>query len=205
MTNIVTSYAQLKSAFLALMICDANDVALKLHLPEDIPITQDHVVECLVTEPDVMRIIGMGGVFHTTNWVYSYPRAGKLAYLIRKYPDFWKKNDPRAYRRYAVQESLINTNRALEMASNWLAAFSVDLPRLSNDCRIEVHVTRILDMVIPEYEAAWLKGKTKVVTIRFLEPEGQLWQIRVEDPSYLLRTSITNGLTLNIRGPPKQP
>jgi hypothetical protein len=203
-TNLVTSYAQLKSVFLALMISDADDVGRKLGLPEDVPISRDRVVEYSVTEPNVMKVIGLGGVFHTTNWIYSYPRAGKLAYLIRKNPNFWTRNDPQAYRRYAVSEGVINTNRALEMASNWLGALSVDVERLRKDCRVKVRVTRILDMVIPEYDVSWSRGNTVVASIRFLEPQNQLWQIRVEDPSFLLRVPITNGLTMSIRGPPGQ-
>jgi hypothetical protein len=70
-----------------------------------------------------------------------------------------------------------------------------------------VKTTEILDMTIPEYAVIWSKGDDAVASVWFLEPGKELWQLRVEDPSYLLRSSITNGLTLEFPElvPPSSP
>ena len=204
MTNIITSYVQLKSIFLSLMISDASEVASKLQLPEDLPIRTENIKLPSVNSLRVIPILGVGGVFDTTNWVYSYTHAGKLCYIIRKNPDWWRKADPKQYRPFAVQESALNTNRAYQLATNWLAGLSVDLPRLTKECHLSVKTTTILGMVIPEYSVIWSNGADTIASVWFLEPGKQLWQIRVEDPSYLLRPSISNGLTHRLaadRGP----
>src|SRR6185369_3089443 len=103
MTNIVvTSYVQLKSLMIALMIADATEVARKMEIPENLPIRSEAVTMATVTSPTVIPILGLGGVFNTTDWAYSYPKSGKLAYIIRKKPDFWKKADPDHYRPLAI-------------------------------------------------------------------------------------------------------
>jgi len=196
MTNVVTSYLQLKAVFLALMVSDASDAAGRLRLAEALPIRRENVCLASVHDPVAVPQMGLGGVFETTNWVYSYPRSGKLAYVIRKNPNFWRKADPERYRPYAVPESALDTNAARQVALQWLGALSVDLDRLSRECVAKIQVTRILGMAIPEYAVSWSSKGETVASVWFLDPGRQLWQLRVEDPSYLLRPSITNQVAL---------
>jgi hypothetical protein len=53
-------------------------------------------------------------------------------------------------------------------------------------------------MLIPEYKVVWSKGTETVASVWFLEPQRELWQLRVEDPAYLLRPSVTNGFDLRL-------
>jgi len=61
---------------------------------------------------------------------------------------------------------------------------------------VSVKTTRMLGMTIPEYAVIWSAEDDTIASVWFLEPGKQLWQVRIEDPSYLLRPSITNGLVI---------
>jgi hypothetical protein len=198
MTNVITSFAQLRSVFVALMISDSTEIAARMQLPLDLP-SDARQINARVTSPLVIPMLGVGGVFETTNWVFSYPSSGKLGYIIRKQPGFWRTADPAAYRALAVPESAIDTNQALKLAVKWLVALSVDVPRLQSECSVRVEPKRVLAMWIPEYTVIWSRHSQTKASIIFLEPGEQLWQLRVEDHSYLKRPSITNGLSIFLR------
>jgi hypothetical protein len=198
MTNLITSYAQLKSVMLALMISDASQVAHRLDLPGTAGIRTQSITLAFVHDPRRTPTLGLGGVFDTENWVFSYPRGGKLAYIICKKPHFWATFDPTAYKPFAVTESQIDTNRAVKIAQEYLEKIPVDVPRLNRECWIRIRVTRIRGMVIPEYAIVWMRGSQDVASVLFMERPRKLWQIRVEDPSFVLRPSITDGLVVKL-------
>jgi hypothetical protein len=198
MTNLITSAAQLKSVFLALMISDASNAADALHLQVPTPLRQQDIRAAHVNPPEVLPYLGLGGSFETSDWSFSYPRSGKLAYIVRRHPDFWLKNDYEAYRKYQTQADLLNTNAAYQEALSWLTALSVDVQHLTNACTVRLRHKVLRDLVIPEYSVVWSKEGNVVASVLFLAPTRDLWQIRVEDPTYLLRTPITNGLVLSL-------
>jgi len=49
MTNIITSFEQLKSVVVALMLADSSDVAQKMHLPENLPLQSTNIVSAVVS------------------------------------------------------------------------------------------------------------------------------------------------------------
>jgi hypothetical protein len=199
MTNvIITSASQLKSVFLALMISDASEAATKLNLAEQLPIQGTNLTLAHVHPPMVIPYLGLGGVIDTVNWSYSYHEAGKLAFVVRMKPNFWTRNNMAEYRKFAVPPSEIDTNSAPKIAVRWLEKLGVDTRRLEEECRVEVRHKRLKDLTIPEYRVVWWRDTNDVASVMFLQPGEQLLQLRVEDRSFLLRPSITNGLTLNI-------
>lgn len=198
MTNIITSVSQLQSVFLALMISDSSEVAKKLQLPEQLPIQRTQLKGAHVHPAIVMPYLGLGGVIDTTNWSYSYPEAGKLAYIVRLQPNFWTKNNIEDYRKFAVPPSEIDTNAALKTAVHWLEKLDLDMARLSRECKPQIRHAKIKDLTIPQYTVNWQRSGETVVSVLFLQPGEQLLQLRIEDSSFLLRPSITNGLTIRI-------
>ena len=126
MTNVIaylhTTFAY-QSAAVQLMAGQANFAAAQLHLQEPLPI----VVPANTNNWRVaMPPEGVTGVFITSNYVYSF-NLGRLVAIQRK-------PQPRgaAVTPAEPKPSLIDTNDAYELARQWLAALSVDVPALES-------------------------------------------------------------------------
>jgi hypothetical protein len=120
MTNIIaflhTTIAY-QSAALNLMVGQANFDAQQLHLNEPLPIvapasTNDWKV--------ALPLYGVTGGFSTSNYVYQF-KAGKLV---------WIQKRPQRRNPTSAQPSLVDTNGAYQLATQWLAGISVDVPAL---------------------------------------------------------------------------
>jgi len=125
LTNIIaylhTTLAY-QSAAMQLMVGQANFDAQQLHLQEPLPITVPANTNewHLAMPPD-----GVTGTLTTPNYFYRF-NAGKLVSIQRK---------PSARGSLANSEnqvSLIDTNGAYQLARQWLAAISVDVPALES-------------------------------------------------------------------------
>jgi hypothetical protein len=79
-----------------------------------------------------------------------------------------------------------------------MEALRMDTERLSKECVVKITSKTVRELIIPEYRIVWAKGGRGIASVVFLQPGPELWQLRVEDPSFLLRPSITNGVTINL-------
>jgi hypothetical protein len=126
MTNIIaylhTTLAY-QSAAMQLMVGQANYDAQQLHLREALPIA---VPANTNTWSVAMPPDGVTGGFATSNYVYRFS-AGKVAWIQ-------KKPRPRGAAGDAAENlpSLVDTNGAYQLATQWLAAVAVDVPALES-------------------------------------------------------------------------
>ena len=132
------------------MLLEANYFAQQLKLPESLPITAANAT-INVNPP---RLAGIGSLA-TKEFFYSFPghdhqpitnsfgaawflERGKLAYVMRKKPfakwDEGNSDDMSAlFRKLAAMPSLLDTNTAYQLATQWLAAVSVDVGELEKN------------------------------------------------------------------------
>lgn len=134
MTNLLSLWhvsLAYKTLALQLMLSEANWAGHQLRLPGQWPITQTNLVASLIGPP---RITGtnVGGALTASNYWFSFTNDGKLWNLIyHKYgPD-----TSIVVGEYAETEmrrvSVITTNDAYQMATNWLTQISVDVEGLN--------------------------------------------------------------------------
>jgi hypothetical protein len=129
MTNIIaflhttTAY---QTAALQLMVGQANFAAQQLDLREPLPIVIPADTNNWEVEPPPM---GIGGMILTSNYNFEFSH-GRLTGIEKK--DWLKRVSPSVTNtlELAKQPSLLDTNGAYQLATQWLAKISMDVPKL---------------------------------------------------------------------------
>jgi hypothetical protein len=129
MTNIIAflhTTAAYQTAALQLMVGQANLAAKQLDLKESLPI----VVPADTNQSEVMPPpMGIGGMILTSNYDFEFS-GGYLTGISKK--DWLKKVSPPVTNtlELANQPSLLDTNNAYQLATQWLTKISMDVPKL---------------------------------------------------------------------------
>lgn len=131
MTNIITmlhTTVAYKAAVLQLMVGQANFAAKQLELNEPLPITIPADTNKWEVEPPPM---GVSGMILTSNYDFEFSK-GRLSRLGKR--DWFKKLSPSVENTSELTNrvSLIDTNGAYQLAAQWLATLSVNVPELEN-------------------------------------------------------------------------
>jgi hypothetical protein len=172
-----------------LMIAEVNDYAARLELPEHFPITSNSVTELFVTSPFVARNFGALGSIRTTNFSYGFGKGRHLSYITRVIKGT-NPYDFNANKLYAIEPSSVNTNAAFMLATQFLAKAFVDINRLSTSSVVSIHPWTISHMTTSKYTVQWSRGGHPVVKVVLAEPQRELWTLRVEDPTLVLRSPL---------------
>jgi hypothetical protein len=200
-----------KLLVLQLTLADANFVAQQLGLPCPDPIEAEHVKYLHVTPPS----IGFGANMKTTNYAFGYSRTARSIRMLspagRDYEGWFLSQYPV----WAKTPSLIDTNTAYQMASQWLAKVSVDVPALEQEYRVSVTQLEVEKGVLPKdardrkvrgatqklpvYYVRWgagqfnLFGKTSTspaAEVEILGTTKQLMEMRITDGDFLRRPRL---------------
>ena len=120
-----------KAAALQLMTGEANWACQQLPLPAPQPLTTQAVVRSYVGSPRN----GVNGSLETTHFAFTFWQ-GRLHTVTRTdvIPD--RETLRQAFDRLAERPSLIDTNGAYQLATQWLAAVGVDVPLLNQRCTV---------------------------------------------------------------------
>lgn len=234
-----------KAAVLHGMVSEGNFAAQHLKLPEPIPI-EIKQIKANVNPP----LRGGLGSFETHSFFYSFPGSGdqvqvtnangtrfpfpergKLAYIERKNPfaqyggSLLDSQD-----QLAKLPCLMDTNAAYTLATQWLAAISIDVPALESKykslslqqaycsppltpeeaMRMPLSATNLPPghkwVSLPIFDITW-GGKaddSPPVWVQIFGATKELLRIRMEDTSFSRRPplTITNALELNTRPDP---
>jgi hypothetical protein len=136
------------------------------------------------------------GNISTSNYTYYVSVDNKLSWLTRTH---LKDEDDQLREQYLWPISQMNTNAAYQLATQWLAAASMDVKALNRDCRLSIRaVTPDGEQgshFVPVYFVSWGGGNGKpVASVELFEPTKTLRQLRVYKSEYILRTplQITN-------------
>jgi len=189
-----------RSEALRLVIGEANRVAAELNLLESLPIVESNLVSTYIPAPGMARRLGGGiGNITTSNYTYYVSVANKLSFLE-------KRNMEQEYLRlrsqYLWPVNRMDTNAAYQAATQFLAAASMDVKALSQDC--DVHIDAFMPeginggYFVPVYGIHWTSKNPEirgsVAEVKYIEPTKTICQLRVSKPEYILRKplQITN-------------
>ncbi len=156
--NIIAYFyttAAYNSAALQLMVGQANLAVEQMHLPEPVPI----VVPADTKHYEVgSPIRGLDGWINTTNFRFEFMK-GRLAHISQL--NWLKKISPpvSSDSELTNRVSLIDTNGAYQLATQWLAGLSVDVPALQRKFSLHIAQSRAYTQTTNQF------GKTEVVRV----------------------------------------
>ena len=190
-----------KQAALLVMLEEVNRICRALTLPERLPVRVSDLRKVIIETPFVSDHIGHFGTVRTDNYAYG-AEAYKLVHVTRATSEEQQRADREVFRkRYSVPEAQLNTNAAYRLATQWLAAASVDVAALERDYQVQIrpwdwHPNQgSRGRFTPLYELRWERtvGRLleRAVYMEVLEPERQLETLRVEKPEYITRPPFT--------------
>jgi hypothetical protein len=179
---------------LDLIIKEANCVAADLHLDEQLPITISNIVSWYVLPTTLQgRIPGVGNIA-SHKYTYYVTVGNKFSYLQRRFGDPAAQDLLALKRQYTWQIGQLDTNAAYQWATQYLAAASMDVRTLNNDCSTTIRVWTPEAIApktfVPLYWISWGKEGQLIAYIELLLPTRTLRQLRVEDSKYILRNAI---------------
>lgn len=178
-----------KEALSRLMLDEVNDYAARLNLPGPLPVTTNALTENFVSSSPLAIRFGALGSLRTTNFSFGFGKGRHLCYITR----IIKGDNPYSFddnKHFAIDPSAVNTNAAYLLATQFLAKAFVDLNRLSTSSVVSIQPWVILKMTTSKYTVQWSREGRPVAKVVLVEPKKELWTLRVEDPSLILRKPI---------------
>ncbi len=182
-----------KYVMLALMLAEVNHAGGKLEIPNWQPITFAQV-ETYNISPPRMRA---GGSLDTTNGVFGFGE-NKLQFIQWPEPNSDLPLRERQMR-WSKLESLVDTNGAYQLATNWLTRLEVDVSALEKKHPVsvlqqffypggDVNQQRIL---LPRFEVRWGKNPSlPAIWVSIYGPTKTPLFIRQEDGSFIRRPEV---------------
>jgi hypothetical protein len=186
--------AAYKFISIILMLWEINYCSERLRLPTDLPVKEQDLRAESVFPPSV---IGFAGRLDTSKFSFSFAKSGRLRF-ITKLDDGRGNQTLHEYLEHLSQvKSTINTNNAYRIATNWLAAMEIDLPRLEKEhppaVRQQTFVpwagfaTNNAETPLPIFDVKWGDWARPVIDIQISGATGELLKLRQEDDSYSKR------------------
>jgi len=197
---------------LRLVLQEANQVAEALRLPEKLPIDETNLLAWHISPPGISRRTKSVGNVTTSNYIYYVSVDGKFSYLEGTHQDIDRQ---RWFKEYSWPTSLLDTNAAYQLATQWLVAVSMDVGALNKECNLHITHGAIRkqgtnEYFLPVYWVFWTKGAEghgSAASVELFEPTKTIRQLRVEKSEYILRKplEITNldALLSQTNGPQK--
>lgn len=193
---------QYQDAAFGLVLQEANRVAKELKLPEHLPITESNVVEYHIGPFGFNYAYRSIGFVATSNYIYNVSIENKFSNLsVANYDQRCLK-----YKEELLPIAQIDTNAAYQLASQWLAAASMDVKSLNQDCRVKVEIDHFWNGIVPGkkmagrqfvpiYDVWWLSPKDETAGrdtayVQFFAPTRTLLQLSVRNSKYNLRKPL---------------
>lgn len=192
MTSLYISLAY-KYVMLTLMLAEVNHSVGKLEIPNWQPITFAQVATYNISPPRLRA----GGSLDTTNGVFGFGE-NKLQFMqwpepnselpLRQRQMYWSK-----------LESLVDTNGAYQLATNWLAKLEVDVAALEKKHPVSVLQQffypggdiKQQSVLLPRFEVRWGKNQSlPAVWVSIFGPTKTPLFIRQEDGAFIRRPEV---------------
>jgi hypothetical protein len=175
------------------MLMELNYCATRLQLPINLPIKAE-AVRVMIAPPDKM---GFAGRLDTKEYSFSFPKSAKLCYITRLERGYQahsttkvqgELSTPEFLRQLVKVHSVINTNDAYRIATNWLTRIQVDVARLEREHPPVLKQQSINGHgVIPVFYVDWGEFKERsgpAVRVMIAGDTKDLLYLRQEAPSY---------------------
>lgn len=220
-TNMLQTSLAYKAEVTKRMLDEINLQVRNLPLPGSRRIQAKDLVigDCYFGPPRM----GGGGVLRTTNLSFAFYTHGKLWKIGRAdmHPEKFE-----LYPRWANTPSLVDTNGAYQLATQWLRAMSVDVPALEKKYELDFyqwfywaraaavpdsewnqHPPTTNKVMLPIFDVRWGGGSTPPVKVTVFGPTKELVALELNDISFSRRPPIviTNWEELlNTPAPPQK-
>jgi hypothetical protein len=182
-----------KQEALNVMLAEVNKLCRRLGLLEKLPVQFSNLVEIMIEPPFIADHQGRFATICTDNYVYGAD-AYKLSYINTSHrfhgAESWHLASLK--NRYAVAKHQLNTNNVYMLATQWLAAASVDVNALEREYKAIICPWDLGDgRYVPLFTVTWVKGDNlqedvvTAATVEVLEPERSLQKLWVEKPEYI--------------------
>jgi len=166
----------------------------RTELPEELPIVDTNLLQYHIPPYGMFRFVKAIGNVTTSNYIYSVSIDGKFSFLdsAHQLSDHlkWSKE-------YSWPISQLDTNAAYQLATQWLAAVSMDVEALNRDCNLQIRPVMVtgeeqppglfLGILFPG-ERTGRKGSEAWVEL-FL-PTKKLEILHVMNSKYILRKPL---------------
>jgi hypothetical protein len=188
----VTAPPHYKAAALKMMLIEVNQFVEDLGLPEKNRPNTNNLAEAFVPSPALNRL-GIGfAMIRVGDYSFSAARSNKLCFINRFYAqsDGYKRDLDDMRARATLPKERVNTERAHELALNWLKAAHMNTVALERDCTLEIRYWDMGNQFVPLYWVKWMKGQVCAASVELFEPDTQMRAINVTDDNYNLRSPL---------------
>ena len=161
-----------------------------LQIPDWQPVIGGEIVSYHISPPRLFP----GGSFDTKDRIFGFGREGQLQFIQARESDPSLSLDER-HARWSNMKSLIETDQAWEVASNWLSRLDVDVTELqkSNPVHVNQEFYYAPDgnqtkVMLPRFEVKWGTNEMDpAVWVSVFGPTKQPLYIRQTDASFSRR------------------
>ena len=173
-----------KYVLVAVMLAEVNFCAENLHLRVKLPVSQEDLRVRLVAPPDVMRF---GGRLETDDYFFGFSGRLRLVVKIRPFGSLTVAEQKDVL---STATSLIGTNEAYSLATNWLAAMSVDVSLLEQTNRVAVRqrvaggTGRGPKKLLPIFYVTWIRRDRGMVSVSIDGRNKELLELTLDDESF---------------------
>lgn len=195
-----------KAAVIRLMLPEVSFVSEQLNLPTPHPIEMRDVQKTVVGPP----MFGFVGAVQTTNYFFSFSDDGKLYAIFNDIKPVGRFD---LYPEWAKTPSLVNSNGAYQLATQWLAAINVDVVTLEKKYNHQIEQSFFWNppgstnkTMLPIYSVTWGTNypKNYPAQVILLGTTKELMELRLSESSLSRRPAlvVTNAIELNNTDPP---
>jgi hypothetical protein len=202
--NVIAMYPvfttrKYQMAAVKLMVEEANNVAKELQLSEDLPITASNLTEAIVFPFSYKYEHKRIGNITTKYYFYGFDQDNKLdAVGVAQYDKTYAGLSQQLF-----PPKEIDYNGAYQLATQRLAAISIDVNGLNRDCKVHLALSsEMKELNIPRGKFApvyfiwWTSPKNDAehsgdaAYVELFAPSNKLLQLSVRDPKYILRKPL---------------
>jgi hypothetical protein len=122
----------------AILVAKANLCAINLHLPIPAPVVQSSLSFKLVAPPKAVAYLGFGGRVDCQQYTFSFGDPPQDHCFIAKLDPFGDLSVAEQNELLSRQKSLLDTNGAYRLATNWLRLMDIDVLKLEKARKPEV-------------------------------------------------------------------
>lgn len=199
--SFLTTEAYTKEAR-RLVLEEATKVATEMGLPEELPLTESNIVESVIAPFGLAYIEEVVGNVTSHRYRYYVREGWRFSRLTT--PN-WTEVCASYARQYRWPSDRLDTNAAYNLATQWLAAISMDVAGLNRDCvmqavpappwnryMLDTHFTNAT--FTPIYLVYWVPRESTngfaAAAVKLFAPDQILLSLTVEDPKYILRKPL---------------
>jgi hypothetical protein len=189
-----------KFVAVAAMLAEINFCAPRLHLQEHLPVKYADIRVEKVFDPSILNFAGR---IDTENYSFCFVKSGRLRFITkldapgRQSMGIYRGNEsmPACIAQLSQMKSMISSNDAYRLATNWLVAMSVDVRKLEAKAPPQVEQQSLEAgnrgvIPVPLFYVKWGAYEDPAVDVMISGVTGELLNLRQENDAYSRRPAL---------------